>query len=175
MLGLPQGGRIGFIRRSALREERTMHINQATIAIAADDHSRLMLRAHCHAQEDPRDTERLLRKLRSATLFAPEELPDDVVSLDTFVTYRMDGERSARRALILPEDWMWPYAEISVLTSLGTDLLGQRVGERIPVDFQEPGQPRWVQIESVEPRLQSGIVSLGPIMSASGEAGAAAR
>lgn len=152
-----------------------MHINQAIIAIATDDHRRLMMRAQRHAEEDPRGAERLLRKLRSATLFAPEEFPDDVVSMDAFVTYRMDGERSTKRALILPENRMWPEAEISVLTPLGTALLGQRLGERIPVDFQEPGRPRWVQIESIGPRLQSGIVSLGPKMSGSGEVGAAAR
>ena len=139
-----------------------IHENQAMIALTSDDHKRLMAQAYYHAESHPRAAERLIWKLRNATLFEPEELPDDVVSMNSIVRYRVDGEVPARRALVFSDDGTQPEAEISVLTALGTALLGQRVGERIPLDFQEAGRPRWVQIESIDRGLHGSIIPVRP-------------
>jgi regulator of nucleoside diphosphate kinase len=146
----------------ARHKEKIMHINQAMIALTSNDHKRLLAQAYCHAESAPRATERLMWKLRNATLFEPEELPDDVVSMNSIVRYRVDGEAAARGALVFSDDGTRSELEISVLTALGTALLGQRVGERIPLDFQETGRPRWVQIESIDPGLQGGMIPVQP-------------
>jgi len=139
-----------------------MHINQAMIALTSDDHKRLLAQAYYHAERDPHAAERLMRKLRNATLFESEELSEDVVSMNSIVRYRIDGEAPVRRTLVFPGKRIRPEAEISVLTALGTALLGQRVGERIPLDFQEAGHPRWVQIEGIEPDLKGGMIPVQP-------------
>jgi regulator of nucleoside diphosphate kinase len=146
----------------ARQKERTMHENHAMIALRSDDHKRLLEQPFCRAERDPHATERLMGKLRNATLFEPEELPDNVVSMNSIVRYRVDGEAPARRVLVFSDNGTRPEAEISVITELGTALLGQRVGERIPLDFQEAGRPRWVQIEGIEPNLKNGMIPVQP-------------
>jgi regulator of nucleoside diphosphate kinase len=61
------------------------------ICIAKDDHARLAAIAAHYAHEYHPLAVPLLRKLQAATLFEPDELPDDIVSMNAFVRYRADG------------------------------------------------------------------------------------
>jgi regulator of nucleoside diphosphate kinase len=133
----------------------------AQIIIAKDDHVRLTETAQRATQEDHRLAVLLLRKLQEATLFEPNELPNDVVPMDAFIRYRLDGGKVETRALIYPDDHMWPEAELSVMTPLGIALIGASAGERIPLRGAAEGAPRWVQVESVGCRLQPGLL---PVM-----------
>ena len=59
-------------------------------------------------------------------------LPEDVVSTNCRVIYRIDDEPKSRAHLLVhPEDLIWTGAEISVTTPLGTALLGLRIGDRM--------------------------------------------
>jgi regulator of nucleoside diphosphate kinase len=103
----------------------------------------------------------LLRVLHRAILCSLDRLPDDVVTLDTFVTYRLaDGGHVERRALVHPEDGMWSPAAVSVLTPLGLSLLGLRPGDRMPLVGSDGPMDTWVEVEDVGPRVSGAFVPI---------------
>ena len=62
--------------------------------------------------------------------------------------FRIDDELASRAHLLVhPEDLIWPGAEISVTTPLGTALLGLRVGNRM--SFVEEDTVHEVAVEGV--------------------------
>ncbi|QRM35955.1 transcription elongation factor [Microvirga sp. VF16] len=132
------------------------------ILMPARDHSRLMqtareLAEQCHPLAAP-----LLQELHRATVCPADELPDDVVTLNTFVTYRIGGEdTSDKRMLIHPDDGMWPPAELSVLTPAGLSLLGLRAGHRMPLIGSTGTPDVCVEVEAVGPRVTGAFVPLG--------------
>jgi regulator of nucleoside diphosphate kinase len=83
-----------------------------------------------------------------------------VVTLDTFVTYRIGGEDTLeRRMLIHPDDRMWPPAELSVLTPVGLSLLGLRAGDRMPLIGSD--ELLDVCVEAVGPRVVGAFAPVG--------------
>jgi transcription elongation GreA/GreB family factor len=96
----------------------------------------------------------LLSELRRAALCHPEALPEDVVSTNAKVTYRLNGRgRPMAHVLVHPQDLLWPGAELSVLTPLGIALLGLRVGDRMPFRTDRNGPWHEVVVEDVQFRL----------------------
>jgi regulator of nucleoside diphosphate kinase len=90
----------------------------------------------------------LLKELRRARVCHPAALPEDVVSTNCRVIYRIDDEPKSRAHLLVhSEDLIWPSAEISVMTPLGTALLGLRVGDRM--SFEEDGKLHEVCVEGI--------------------------
>jgi regulator of nucleoside diphosphate kinase len=132
----------------------------AQISIAKDDHARLTDLALRAAREYHPLAVLLLRKLQAATLFEPDELPEHVVPMDAFIRFKVDGGKAETRALVFPEDHMWPEAELSIMTPLGIALIGSSAGERIPLRGAANGAPRWVRVESVGRRLQPGLLPI---------------
>ncbi|MBM1173520.1 GreA/GreB family elongation factor [Microvirga arabica] len=132
------------------------------ITVPARDYSRLMrtareLAEQCHPLAAP-----LLQELHRATVCTADELPADVVTLDTFVTYRMGGQDTPdKRMLIHPDDHMWPPAELSVLSPVGLSLLGLRAGHRIPVIGSALASDACVEVEAVGPRVTGAFVPFG--------------
>jgi regulator of nucleoside diphosphate kinase len=132
------------------------------VMVTPHEHNRLMRTAQSLTEQAHPFAPPLLRELRRAILCSPDRLPDDVVTLDTFVTYRLaDGGRAERRALIHPEDCMWPPAELSVLTPLGLSLLGLRCGDRMPLIGADGPMDEWVEVEAVGPRVTGAFVPVG--------------
>jgi len=100
------------------------------ITLASSDYNRLLFTAMIRQKHSRRSPNFLLRELRRAKVCHPAELPEDVVSTNCRVIYRVDNEPKPRAHLLVhPEDLIWPGAEISVTTPLGTALLGLRVGD----------------------------------------------
>ena len=79
----------------------------------------------------------LMSELRRATLCAVENLPMDVVSLGARVTYRVDHLPPTTSTLVLPGQVHGRWSGLSVLTPLGTALLGLRVGTRMVFQIAE--------------------------------------
>lgn len=73
----------------------------------------------------------LLRKLRGAKVVAAKSIPSDVVTMNSVVSFEDLTERSVRTVrLVYP--WQAHEREaLSVLSPVGTALLGLRVGDRI--------------------------------------------
>lgn len=129
------------------------------IVVTARDHRRLMQTAECLAEQGHPLAAPLMRELSRATLSAPDEVLDDVVALDTFVTYRLSSDgASDKRMLIHPDDRMWPPAELSVLTPLGLSLLGLRSGDRMPLIGAPGSMDVWVEVQAVGPKATGGFV-----------------
>jgi regulator of nucleoside diphosphate kinase len=132
------------------------------VMVSTHDYSRLIrtaqeLAEQCHPLAAP-----LLQELHRAAVYPADKLPDDVVTLDTFVTYRMSGEDTPdKRMLIHPDDRMWPPAELSILTPVGLALLGLRSGYRMPVIGSDGSPDGCVEVEAVGPRGTGAFVPFG--------------
>jgi regulator of nucleoside diphosphate kinase len=118
------------------------------ITLAANDYNRLLFTAMIRHQHNHWAPNFLLKELRRAKVCHPAALPEDVVSTNCRVIYRIDDESKSRAHLLVhPEDLIWPSAEISVTTPLGTALLGLRVGDRM--SFVEDGTIHEVFVEGI--------------------------
>jgi regulator of nucleoside diphosphate kinase len=118
------------------------------ITLAANDYNRLMFTAMMQQKHNSRASDFLLEELRRAKVCHPSALPEDVVSTNCRVIFRIDDEpRSRAHLLVHPDDLISPGAEISVTTPLGTALLGLRVGDRMP--FVEDGTLHEVVVEGI--------------------------
>jgi regulator of nucleoside diphosphate kinase len=119
------------------------------ITIATCDYNRLLFTAMIRHGHGPRTSDFLLEELRRAEICHPAALPEDAVSMNCRVIYRIDDEPKSRAHLLVhPDDLMWPGAEISVATPLGTALLGLRVGDRMPFP-DDDGKTHEVFVEGV--------------------------
>lgn len=100
----------------------------------------------------------LSAKLSRAEVRDADEVPEGIVSLDRFVTYRneLSGEVT-RRLLIHPDDRMWPPAEISVDTPVGITLIGSSAGHRMPMVGVDTPAPPWLRVVEVEAAASGGI------------------
>lgn len=81
-------------------------------------------------------TRQLLRELRRATVVDRENLPDDVVTMNSTLSYR-DEDTSELRSATLVYPWRAnERSTLSVLSPTGTAVLGLRSGSRIawPLD-----------------------------------------
>ncbi|MBM6581732.1 GreA/GreB family elongation factor [Microvirga sp. BT689] len=119
------------------------------ITLAANDYNRLMFTAMIRQKHSRRTPDFLLAELRRAEVCHPAELPDDVVSTNCRVIYRIDDEPKSRAHLLVhPDELIWPGAEISATTPLGTALLGLRVGDRMSF-VEVDGQIHEVFVEGI--------------------------
>ncbi|WP_201864985.1 GreA/GreB family elongation factor [Microvirga soli] len=129
-------------------------IDLPQVTVATHDYNRLMSVAAMDRHRRRPDREFLMSELRRASVCHPEALPEDVVSTNAKVTYRLEGDGKPRaHILVYPEDLRWPGAELSVLTPLGIALLGLRVGDRMPFRTSRDGPVHEVVVEEVRFRL----------------------
>jgi transcription elongation GreA/GreB family factor len=130
------------------------HIQLPQITIATHDYNRLISAAAMNPRQRKPHHEFLMSELRRASLCHPDALPDDVVSTNAKVTYRITGRGTPMaHVLVHPEDLLWPGAELPVTTPLGTALLGLRVGDRMPYRTSRDGPVHEVVVEDVQFRL----------------------
>ena len=73
---------------------------------------------------------RLIEEIERADLRPASEMPRDVVTLGSEVTFRQD-ERTQTVQIVAPDDADIERRRISVLTPVGAALLGLAVGQRI--------------------------------------------
>jgi len=80
--------------------------------------------------------DRLADELDRAVVVRPEDVPPDVVTMNSRVRLR-DGVRTWIMTLVFPDRADAEDGRISVLAPLGAAVLGTRVGDR--VEFRVPG------------------------------------
>ena len=101
--------------------------------------------------KSPRDREHLLdlrEELDQARIVGAEEIPADVVTLQSEVRVRDSGTGiPSDYTLVSPADADVSAGHVSVLAPLGTALLGYREGDEF--EWQMPGGVRRLQIERV--------------------------
>lgn len=127
--------------------------------LPAGDYARLQELARLLGEQFHPLASTLLRKLERAEWREADDIPEQTVVLDGFVTYRVEAAgQPERRRLIDPADDMWPPAELSVITPLGMTLLGLSVGDRVPMIGADVRAPPSVEVVAVDPVTTSGIV-----------------
>jgi regulator of nucleoside diphosphate kinase len=120
------------------------------LTIATCDYERLILTAAVAKKGGQPHAEFLFSELQRATLCRAGALPDDVVSTNCRVIYRINDEpRTRAHLLVHPDDLLWPGAEISVITPLGIALLGLRTGDRMPFPSEAGADTQEVVVEGV--------------------------
>lgn len=78
------------------------------------------------------DADELASELRKAKLVANEELPEDVVRLNSLVTIRDEKIKKVMQLrLVTPDKADIKERKISVLSPVGTALIGYRKGNRV--------------------------------------------
>ncbi len=100
------------------------------IALARSDHERLLNLSDLLAERDPAAADRLAAELDRARVVADHRLPEGTVRMGSIVCFRMNGEER-RVQLVYPGDADIEAGRISVLTPVGTALIGLKVGQGI--------------------------------------------
>ena len=91
---------------------------------------RLLALAERARVQAPELADRLIEEIERAELRPTSEMPEDVVTLGSEVTFR-HGERMQTVHIVAPEEADIERKRISVLTPVGAALLGLAVGQKI--------------------------------------------
>jgi regulator of nucleoside diphosphate kinase len=99
-------------------------------------YTRLVALAERARAQAPELADRLLVEIERADLRAPDQMPADVVTLGSEVTFR-EHDRTRTVQIVAPEDADIERSRISVLTPVGAALLGLAVGQKISWDMPD--------------------------------------
>jgi regulator of nucleoside diphosphate kinase len=95
--------------------------------------------------EDPAHLNGLAHELNAATVVPCDEMPDDVVTLHSRVKLEFPAAGSFRTCrIVLPSELGVSANEVSVLSPLGTALIGPREGDDI--EYMVRGRPQSVRV-----------------------------
>jgi regulator of nucleoside diphosphate kinase len=129
-----------------------IHISETDYALIASQAMRLEATA-------PQVAEMLLDEIDRAEVHSRDELPGDVVTLGSVVTF-VDESTGVRRCvqIVLPADADIERSSLSIGSQVGAGLTGLRAGQSI--DWPCPdGRPRTLRIVDVE---QNPALGVGP-------------
>lgn len=105
------------------------------IIISTEDHERLerlLGSDFVQAFRDKPYLQSLRRELDNAKVVAPEDMPPDVVTMNSTVRLREGhSDEVDTYTLVYPEDANIAEGKLSVLAPIGTAILGYRVGDMI--------------------------------------------
>src|SRR5688572_7114503 len=99
-------------------------------------YQRLLALAERARAQVPDLADRLIEEIERADLRASSEMPGDVVTLGSEVTFRQ-ADRTQTVQIVAPEDADIEHRRISVLTPVGAALLGMTVGQKISWDMPD--------------------------------------
>lgn len=93
--------------------------------------------------------EGLLGELERAEVREPEEMPNNVVTMNSRVRFSTEGSDEIRElTLCYPKDADGSFEKVSILAPIGSALLGLSVGQEI--EWKMPnGRPKKLRIEEV--------------------------
>ena len=111
------------------------------ISLRMCDADRLRNIAEAASEKYPQTTDFLAREIERAEILPDTRLLPGLVTMDSDVTFRDDISMQEREVtLVYPESADVDAGKISILTPIGTALIGLSVGQTI--EFQTPGG-RW--------------------------------
>jgi len=118
-----------------------------TIYITNADMKRL--RPLVEEMKDSRDDLRMLQgELERGQIVAPEEVPPDVVTMNSKVRVRdVEAGEVTTYTLVFPDQANIELNRISVIAPIGTAMLGQRVGDEF--EWQVPAGRVRLRVEEV--------------------------
>jgi regulator of nucleoside diphosphate kinase len=120
-----------------------------SIILSADDYDRLSVLANAARKRMPELAEELADEIGRARVLAKGRHPQDIVCMNSEVEFRDDTTgRVQKVTLVYPEDADISQRKVSVLTPVGTALIGLRSGHSI--SWETPnGEVRRLTVLSV--------------------------
>ena len=104
---------------------------QSQIMVSDADHDRLTGLARASLDRTPETAEELLSEMDRAVVTEAAAMPADVVRMGSTVTIRAESGTPQRITLVYPGDANIAENKISVLTPMGTALIGATVGQAV--------------------------------------------
>lgn len=101
------------------------------IIVVDTEHRRLEVLAMTATGHPAEASDALYHELDRARVVAAASLPSDVVRIGSTVTYRLNQDRRHTATLVYPETADATRGRLSVLTPVGTALLGLSIGQSI--------------------------------------------
>jgi regulator of nucleoside diphosphate kinase len=102
------------------------------LIIDADYHDRLISLALRSMKQAPELAQRLLDEVERARVLPSHDMPADVVTIGSEVTYRDEDTGAADTVrIVLPHEASIEERRVSVLAPIGAALIGLSVGQRI--------------------------------------------
>lgn len=100
------------------------------VFVVEDQYKRLMDLASGAMKSLPDVADELMDEIERASILAPAQVPDDVVTIGARVRFRVHGEAGVQTIyLVYPEDADISARRVSVLTPIGAALIGLRTGQ----------------------------------------------
>ncbi|MCR6633420.1 nucleoside diphosphate kinase regulator [Devosia sp.] len=101
------------------------------ITLGQADHAKLNALAMAGLARMPDLADRLLEELERAKVIADEKLPEGVVRMGSSITYVTNADKEQTVTLVYPADADIEAGRISVMTPIGTALIGLKAGQSI--------------------------------------------
>jgi regulator of nucleoside diphosphate kinase len=108
---------------------KAAHRKKPRIFVSDTDLPRLTRLADAIADRSPEIADELLGELERAKVVKASSLPDDVVRMGSTVTYLPDDGQPMTIVLVFPADADIAAGRVSILTPIGTALLGLSPGQ----------------------------------------------
>jgi len=106
--------------------ENTKDRRKPTIVVSQSDYDRLDRLASAAGQRMPEASDALFAELERARIVPDANLPDDVVKMGSSLEFKPDNGASKVVTLVFPEEADIAEGKISILTPIGTAVLGLR-------------------------------------------------
>lgn len=120
------------------------------LVLGEGDYSKLMSLVSAMQARLPEVADDLIAEIERAEVVDAADVPEDVVRMGSTVEYQPDGGQARRVTLVYPTEADIDAGKISVLTPIGTALLGLKVGDRIGWQARN-GRTQELTIRAVAP------------------------
>ena len=131
-------------------EMNQQEMTKPHIVVSKPDHERLTQLANGLLDRKPELVDELLGELERARVVEAGSVPPNTVQMGSTLEYRSDDGSARRVTLVYPGDADIAQGKVSILTPIGTALLGLSVGQSI--DFAaNDGRIHRLTIVSVSP------------------------
>ncbi len=133
-------------------------MNKTPIYITPDDNAKLRQLLNTALYSDARHALRKLRdELDRAFIVSSEAIPPEIVALGSEVEFEdLETDRIETHTLTLPVSADWEARQLSILSPIGTALVGCRAGD--VVSWATPVGIRRVKVRNVTPALEDASV-----------------
>ncbi len=128
----------------------TDYILSPDIVLGHSDHRMLVVLAMAGLGHSAEDADGLLYELERARVVADSAVPQGIVQMGSAVRFRTNGGEQREVVLVYPKDADIEAGRISVLTPVGTALIGLAVGQSITW-LTRDGRKQMLTVLSVTP------------------------
>jgi len=124
-------------------------LRKPSITLTQTDHTRLSKLAESHSSRSPDIAEELLAELERACIVSDEAIATDVVRMGSKLRFVSDLGEDRAVTLVFPGEADIAKGKVSILTPIGTALIGLSTGQSIDW-LARDGQVHRLTVKTVE-------------------------